>query len=113
MYSEFIKNRDQNRALAEGVAITASLLLAEHLRLWKYRGGLPLPVRYALGVAAILAGVTHVLETRGDRRTIIELLIITGAAGAVVTGAHLCRLLAHYGEERRDDLAAFRRHLGA
>lgn len=79
--------------VVEGAAITAALLLVEHIALWPYRGRrwLPLPARYTLGTAAILAGFAHTCYRRGETRPAVEAGALAAAGGSVVIGAHLMR----------------------
>ena len=84
----------QFRPALEGAAIAAGLLTAEHLGLYRFRGRLPLPARYALGVAALGIGLAHACRERGDMRPVYDGLTITAIGGALVTGAHGIRYLA-------------------
>lgn len=79
------------RPMIEGAAISSALLLAEHIILWRWRGSLPLPVKYAAGVGAILLGLYHACSERDDLNAAIDATLITAASGAVVGLAHLLR----------------------
>lgn len=89
----------RKQPMVEGVAISSALLLAEHLILWRWRGSLPLPAKYAAGVAAILIGLYHACNERDDLNAAIDATLITIASGAIVTAAHLARKL-QFEEER-------------
>lgn len=103
MYRDSFEFHLDPAPLAEGAAITAALLLVEHLALWQQRGQLPLPARYALGTAAILAGLAHTSARRGDTRPALEAAIIAGVGGSVVIAAHLLRHALWQRTERRLD----------
>lgn len=86
------------RPALEGAAVAAGLLLAEHVALYRWREHLPLPARYALGVAALGAGLAHAGAEREDLTAVRDAALITAVGGALVLGAHLVRW-AHYRRE--------------
>lgn len=100
--------RQSWRNLGHGGAVTAALLIAEHVALWPERGRLPLPVKYALGVAAIGAGLTVAARERGDDRAVAEFWALAAVGGAVVGAAHLVRAALYWREEHRR-VAIYRR----
>ena len=84
----------------EAMAIAGAILLAEHIALWRWRGSLPLPAKYALGVSAILIGLYHACAERDDLNAAIDATLITIASGAVVGTAHLVRKVTHERSKR-------------
>jgi hypothetical protein len=100
VYREF---RLDPAPLVEGAAVTAALLLAEHLALWQARGRLPLPARYTLGTLALLAGLAHTCHRRGDTRPAVEAAAIAACGGSVVIAAHLVRAWRWKQQERHLD----------
>ena len=95
------------RPMLEGAAITTALLTAEHLLLWRWRGSLPLPVKYAAGVGAILAGLYHACAERDDLNAAIDATLITVASGAIVTAAHTLRKVTHERSKRHARATAY------
>lgn len=77
--------------IAEGTALTSSLLLLEHLLLWDARDRLPLTARYTLGTAAIGAGVTWTAYRRRELLPALTFWCIAGVGGALVVTAHWLR----------------------
>lgn len=99
------------RPALEGAAIAAGILTAEHLGLYRFRGRLPLPARYALGVTALGLGLAHACHARGDLRPVYDGLTIAAIGGALVTAAHAARWLAWkrtQTETERHDAAVYR-----
>lgn len=79
------------RPALEGAAIATGLLVAEHLGLYRFRGWLPLPVRYALGVLALGLGLVHACAEREDLTAARDAVLIVLCGGALVAGAHAAR----------------------
>jgi hypothetical protein len=86
----FVRRYDSRPAL-EGAAIAAGLLVAEHVALYRYRGLLPLPARYALGVAALGVGLAHACLERDDLTPLWDAALVALVGGALVSGAHAAR----------------------
>ncbi len=90
----------RKRPMIEGAAIASGILLAQHIGLWRWRGSLPLPAKYAMGVGAILVGLFHACNERNDLNAALDATLITIASGAVVGTAHLLRKVQYEKEER-------------
>lgn len=100
------------RPALEGAAIAWGLLQAEHIGLYRWRGRLPLPVRYTLGVAALGLGLAHACAERHDLRPLYDAALIAACGGALVTTAHGLRYVAwrrsERGRKEREDAAVYR-----
>lgn len=90
---------------AEGLALSATLLAAEHVVLWPYRGQVPLLARYALGVAALNAGQTLAALRRGAAAP-LRPWAYAAAGCAVVVTAHGLRALEHRRRRQTEQWAA-------
>lgn len=80
-------------AIAEGAALSSTILLFEHVMLWDVRDRMHITARYTLGTAAIGAGVTWAALRRGDPLAAITFWCVAGAGGALVVSAHWLRAM--------------------
>lgn len=81
--------------IAAGAIVASTLLVAEHILLWPWRGRVPQLALYALGVLAINTGVTRMLLARGRQTETAGLWIITGMAGLTTGILHGWRAMQH------------------
>lgn len=100
MLREFVDEHD-----AEGAALTAAILVIEHVALWPHSARVPLLARYALGVAALNAGETLAAVRRRRAGTVSAALLrpwFYAAVGAAATvGCHAARWAVWRIEKRR------------
>ena len=78
-------------AVAEGAALSTSLLILEHIALWDVRDRLPLTARYTFGTAALGIGVSWAAMRRRDPFAAIAFWAAAGIGGAVIVTAHWMR----------------------
>lgn len=99
--------------VVEGAAIAGGLLLAQHIGLYRWRGILPMPVRYGLGVSAALAGFAHVCAEKDTMGSWLDMFLIFAVGGLIVGGGHTARWLKFRREERRASVPDYARIGGA
>lgn len=85
--------------LIAGILLTLLLLTLEHVLLWQQK--LWLPIRYAIGVASLNAGITLAAGLAGHWDTVVLVWSVAVAGGLLVGGLHAWR---HLRGERPADI---------
>lgn len=78
-------------AILAGSALTATLLLIEHVALWEHRERVRKPIGYAIGTLTIGVGIAATSALIGDWSYLIVYLATLLPGGALISAAYVIR----------------------